>query len=267
MKKRRQRSRTHRSLKLWGCICTVAILFIAGMAVEGGLSQRSLAEAAHNWGFGGSLEESLPSGKRVMLEIPCIDQREKYPTGCESVTAVMALRYAGVEVSVEEFIDWYLPMSETPWYDGSGGYFCADPREAFLGSPYSPDGWGCYAPVIKTAAEMLITDKKASLTVTDLTGTTLEELCREYIAQGVPVILWSTMYMTQPQNRVAITVVGTGQQTEWVSPEHCLLLVGMDGESYWFNDPLEGTAVAYERTAVEQAYEALGQQALAIMQH
>ena len=48
------------------------------------------------------------------LDAPFIDQREKYPTGCESVTAVMALQYAGVDVTVEEFIDGYLPQGEAP---------------------------------------------------------------------------------------------------------------------------------------------------------
>ena len=28
-----------------------------------------------------------------------------YPTGCESVSAVMALQYAGVDITVDTFID------------------------------------------------------------------------------------------------------------------------------------------------------------------
>ena len=54
------------------------------------------------------------------LDAPFIDQREKYPTGCESVTAVMALQYAGVDVTVEEFIDGYLPQGEAPHQDATG---------------------------------------------------------------------------------------------------------------------------------------------------
>ncbi len=46
---------------------------------------------------------------------PFIDQRDKYPTGCESVTAVMALQYAGVDITVEEFIDNYLPQGNAPY--------------------------------------------------------------------------------------------------------------------------------------------------------
>lgn len=258
MTKRKRRAGARPRLRFLGCALTVALMSAGGTALGGALSQGGLAEGKAS-GFG----KSGPGGESVILEVPCIDQRDKYPTGCESVTAVMALRYAGVDVSVEEFIDCYLPVSETPIYDG-GGYLCADPNEAFLGSPYSPEGWGCYAPVIKTAAEKLVADKKVNLAVADLSGKALEKLCGEHIAQGVPVILWSTMYMAEPQRRTTITVIGGGRQTEWVSPEHCLLLVGMDEQSYWFNDPLEGKTVSYEKAAVERAYAAMGSQALAV---
>ena len=70
-------------------------------------------------------------------DAPFIDQREKYPTGCESVTAVMALQYAGVDVTVEEFIDGYLPQGEAPHQDATGAVVGPSPWEVFLGSPYS----------------------------------------------------------------------------------------------------------------------------------
>ena len=44
---------------------------------------------------------------------------------------------------------------------------------------------------------------------------------------------------------------------------HCLLLVGVDEESYYFNDPMAGKAVTYPKGAVARAYEGLGRQALA----
>ena len=69
----------------------------------------------HIWdGEGPALYEDTAGGQgmgvetscvRQVLDAPFIDQREKYPTGCESVSAVMALQYAGVDITVEEFID------------------------------------------------------------------------------------------------------------------------------------------------------------------
>lgn len=45
---------------------------------------------------------------RVLLDVPHLPQGEQYPSGCESVSAVMALRYLGVQITADEFIDGYL---------------------------------------------------------------------------------------------------------------------------------------------------------------
>ena len=106
--------------------------------------------------------------------------------------------------------------------------------------------------------------------VEDLTGQGIKALCENYVTEGVPVILWGTIGMEAPRRGGTLTVAsasGENRQIDWISPEHCLLLVGVDGESYWFNDPMEGQTVAYDQAAVQQAYEALGSQALAVVQH
>ena len=58
---------------------------------------------------------------RVMVEdVPFISQLVKYPTGCESVSAVMVLNWAGVGVTVDEFIDRYLAVGTAPYRDENG---------------------------------------------------------------------------------------------------------------------------------------------------
>ena len=44
------------------------------------------------------------------IQVPYIDQSIKYPTGCESVSAVMLLKYLGYEITVDEFA---LPTSRS----------------------------------------------------------------------------------------------------------------------------------------------------------
>ena len=44
---------------------------------------------------------------RNVIDVPYLDQSVRYPTGCESVSAVMLLRYLGYEMSVDEFIEQY----------------------------------------------------------------------------------------------------------------------------------------------------------------
>ena len=257
-----RRRKRNRPLRLAAYGLAAAALFTVGMLVGGTLSQTGRAESGGLW-EAQSLR-ALPSGGQAALDVEFIDQREKYPTGCESVTAVMALRHAGVDITVEEFIDGYLVRSPEPAPDSAGVYHSSHPREAFLGDPYSEDGWGCYAPVIQKAVGELLAQRQSSRQVRDLSGKTLEDLCRDYIDKGVPVMVWATMWMSPAQHGMELVADGTGERFDWITPEHCLLLVGEDEANYYFNDPLEGKAVPYPKAQTEAAYAALGAQALAI---
>lgn len=54
----------------------------------------------------------------IKLEVPYIDQSVKYPTGCESVSAVMLLQYLGYSITVDEFIEKYLELGKLEEQDG-----------------------------------------------------------------------------------------------------------------------------------------------------
>lgn len=200
-----------------------------------------------------------------LLDVPFISQEENWPTGCESVCAVMALQYAGVDITVDGFIDGYLPLGNAP-YEEDGTLFGCDPRRAFPGDPRSELGWGCYAPVILEAAEQLLRDREeTSLSITDLSGQSLESLCEEYVAKEIPVLVWATIGMEEPTEDITFLIEDTGEEFQWIYPLHCLLLVGWDSSGYLFNDPISGKAVHYSKSAVELAYTGLGKQALAVL--
>ena len=86
-----------------------------------------------------------------IIEVPYIDQTEKYPTGCESISAVMLLRYLGYPISPEEFIDRYLSKRDLTFRKGR--LYGPHPDDAFIGSPYNNEkgSYGCYAPCIAAA--------------------------------------------------------------------------------------------------------------------
>lgn len=211
--------------------------------------------------------EASPGRERgYCIDAPYLDQREKYPTGCESVCAVMDLQYYGVDLSVEEFIDNYLPLGDAPHVNAQGEYVGCDPREAFPGSPYEESGWGCYSPVIEKALVRALEDSgRKDLAVARLDGSTLEDLYGRYVSQGVPVLLWATIGMEEPVVSQTFTIQGTGEAFDWVYPMHCLLWVGEAGDSWLFHDPLAGEAVAYSKSQVERAYRGLGCQAVALV--
>ena len=211
--------------------------------------------------------EASPGRERgYCVDAPYLDQREKYPTGCESVCAVMDLQYYGVDLSVEEFIDNYLPLGDAPHVDGQGNYVGCDPREAFPGNPYEESGWGCYSPVIEKALVRALEDSgRKDLAVARLDGSTLEDLYGRYVSQGVPVLLWATIGMEEPVVSQTFTIQGTGEAFDWVYPMHCLLWVGEAGDSWLFHDPLAGEAAPYRKDRVERAYQGLGCQAVALV--
>lgn len=195
---------------------------------------------------------------KQLLEVDYLGQGG-YPTGCESVTAVMALRYAGYDISVEEFIDCYLPQGDF-WVEGEQAYG-DDPYQCFVGDPYSSSGFGCFAPALATALAGVAGEDA----VADLTGTSLNSLCRKYIDQGTPVILWATMDMREPTAGRSWILADSGETFTWTAGEHCLLLVGYDQNSYYFNDPYEDKGLtAYDRQLVETRYQQMGSQALAL---
>lgn len=106
-------------------------------------------------------EEKCPAWERtdvmVKIEVPYIDQSVRYPTGCESVSAVMLLQHLGYRLGVDEFIEGYL--RQVPFERRDGELWGADPRKDFCGSPYEEDGFGCYAPVIARALERVFSEE------------------------------------------------------------------------------------------------------------
>ncbi|MBR4073328.1 MAG: C39 family peptidase [Clostridia bacterium] len=188
-------------------------------------------------------------GVSKIIDAPFISQVSKYPTGCESVSAVMAMNYLGLDISVDNFIDKHLEM-------GPAANF--DPNLCFGGNPRTSSGMGCYAPVIEKAAKSAA--KGFGIAVTRTEGSTIASLCKNYIDKNIPVILWATQGMQTPRNGVKITY--NGKTIQWIAPEHCLLLVGYNENNYIFNDPLKSKNYSYSRNAVENAYYGLGAQAV-----
>lgn len=199
----------------------------------------------------------------VHIDVPYIDQTAAGAyTGCESVTAVMLLRFLGIDVNIFEFIDRYL--DKEPLYEKDGILYGPDPHVAFAGDPKDPDAMGCYAPVIVRALSRILGD---DYEVCNETGTTLSELCMRYIDRGIPVIVWATIDMKEMIEGPSWVIHDTNDSFMWRSNEHCLLLVGYDDSSYIFNDPWENNGIVHhDKTLAENRYASQYSQAIAVIQ-
>ncbi len=201
----------------------------------------------------------MPS-RRPYIEVPYIDQSVRYPTGCESVSAVMLLQYLGYDLTVDDFISRYLKKQSFEVREGE--LYGPDPRKVFCGSPYDDDSFGCYAPVIGEALKGILGDSYAVL---DETGTDMETLLERYIDQGMPVIFWASINMREPVIGPQWRLLESGELFTWISNEHCMLLVGYDEEGYYFNDPYDNHGVIrYPKDIVEDRHRAQYQMAVAV---
>lgn len=195
----------------------------------------------------------------IIKNVPIFSQKPEYPTGCETVSTVMALRYAGYNISAGQFIEKYLPQSSS-FKEKDGVRYGPDPNKTFIGTPSSAGGYGCFAPVIAKALSNCLGEKGA---VINATGNDLEELCKTYVSRNMPVITWVTISMmdTYPSAKWCFE---DGTDFTWPANEHCMLLIGYDGESCYFNDPYVGKTVKYSKELAEKRYDELGKQAVVI---
>ncbi len=196
---------------------------------------------------------------RVYIPVEVLWQMPQYPNGCESVSAVMAMRHAGADITVERFVDECLPRSGYIDYSGETPV-AADPETHYIGNPRDNSGLYCFENALANG----VNASETGVTATPIRGTTLDDLCKTYIDNGVPVVFWGTLYM----GRMVYTGIGwqipdTGDWHTLIANLHCLVLTGYDADTYYLNDPLSGQR-AYPRAVVEAAYADLGMRALVV---
>ncbi len=210
------------------------------------------------------IEPDIPY-KYSIKNFPHIYQNEDYPTGCESVSAVMVLNYFNHDITVDEFIDEYLPKQDiyAEEKDGEEVLYAPNPNEYFVGDPYDEFSLGCYAPVIESAIDDYLDDEWI---VENKSGTELKKLIRQYTLNDLPVIFWATMDMEESREGNTWRIIGDEEKEfTWISGEHCLVLIGYDGENYYFSDPSRKDKVtSFPRKTVEKRYKELGMQCVVV---
>lgn len=205
-------------------------------------------------------QESTQSEEKPVLieDFPHIYQMLKYPTGCESVAAVSLMQFYGVDITVDDFIDFHLPTADYPYYEDDIMYG-ESPWDVFIGEPYSDSGYGCYSTVIVRAMKSALPQ---NYEISAIYNVPMTALCSEYIDKGQPVMIWATMDMREPYEGKS-WLLPNGETFTFISPEHALVLIGYDDKSYYFCNPQsEEAVVSYPKAACEIAYDALYSQAV-----
>ena len=204
--------------------------------------------------------------KEKIIEVTYIDQTDEYPTGCESISTIMCLKYWKIDITPEDFIDNYLEKGL--FYYKNGQMFAPNPSDKFVGSPYDGNSYGCYEPVIEKALKKLISEKNLNFDVKNLNNVPMETIISEYIDNDIPVIFWATIDLNPYSNGSIWVVPETGEKFQWRRNEHCLLLVGYDDEKdgYYFNDPWNNHGrILYNKALVKKRHEEQYSMAVALV--
>lgn len=206
----------------------------------------------------GEIENVKTETTSVLIDVPLICQNPVLPTGCEATAAAMILQYWGENISHEAFASNWLEC-DNEFYKTAGVLHGPDPNLVFAGDPFSKHSYGCYEQPIVNAVNRNSTVCQA----VTIKNKSLDSLCKKYIDQGFPVLIWATMEMA-PSYKSKSWVTKSGTEFTWIAGEHCLVLVGYGAEEYYFNDPLNGKLVCYPKDLTKERYEELGKRAAVI---
>lgn len=188
------------------------------------------------------------------IDVDYIYQEPELPTGCEITSLTMLLNYLGFDIDKTELSDNYLKMD----YMANVGF-----DDAFIGNPRWDGGYGCFAPVIKDAADSYLNAQKSTYKAEDISGTSFTDLY-SYIDKDMPVVVWASMGLMEVEKRFCY-YAQDGEEEYWYDNEHCMLLVGYDKTQNTVTaaDPLSGLMI-YNADRFEYIYDELEQQAVII---
>lgn len=177
-----------------------------------------------------SILSSDLTDSKVVLDVPEILQNPELPTGCESVALTIALNSLGCDLQKTEIADNYLEYGDNLAYQ-------------YAGDPHTESGAGVFAGGIVNAAEKYIKEKNLDIAAINTSGTSLSDLCK-VVAAGYPVVIWGTMYMSDPLI-TSQSYEYDGHTYTWYQNEHCMVLAGYDQDAgtVVISDPLSGIVV------------------------
>lgn len=196
--------------------------------------------ATENSGVGADTEKkSKPDADRIIEYC----QYPDYPTGCESVSLYILLKYYGVKVTVNDIVG-KLPKGPVPY--GVIEVFGADPYDKFVGDPTDDRSYGVFNGPIRDVAEKF----KEGAVAENLGDGTAEGIGKDLkavIDEGSPVIVWikregfdgEVSWKNDDRDSERETIL-------WIKGEHALVVYDYDDGGFWCSDPIEGAKVYIE---------------------
>lgn len=200
--------------------------------------------------------------------VPLIVQ-DKLKAACETYACTMLLQYYKFDIDEFEFVEKYL-VTKPVYYGADGTMYGPDMNSAYAGDIYT--GYGINAIGMAKFMNNYLKTTGTNLVATPLEGVSLDDLCKQYIVNDTPVMVWATTYMYEPYVFANWIVdfadedspTKVGDTVSWQMHEHCLVLVGFDEQNYYFCDSVSGKVSAYDKATSIERYKQIGTQAIVL---
>ena len=186
-------------------------------------------------------------------DFPTYNQFPKYPTGCESVSLYLLLKYYEVNVTIEDIIN-SVPKGALPYKNNnqiSGG----NPELEFIGDPRNNYSYGVYNKPIAEVGEKY---KAGIISKTNFDFQKVLTLVRD----NHPVLVWTTINLSKPFISTTWIYPETGEKISWIGGEHAMVIFGVTDDKVIASDPYTGTIRYFNQDLFETRYNYLGKRAI-----
>ena len=204
------------------------------------------------------------------LDVPLINQNPDYPNGCEAAAATMLLNYLGINITLEDFINNYLPMSDV--YEKNGVRYGPNPAISYAGNPKDPSrGWGTFEPVIVNAITTILKKQKKENPKLEYNmyendeKYSLKTAADQLNGTFTPFLIWTTIDYTEAKD--IYEWFGYDKKNTYTYPKnsHVVVVTGVDENYYYINDPLKSEKnIPIEKEQLEKSFDSLGRQLILI---
>lgn len=203
------------------------------------------------------------------IPVPLVSQLPNYPTGCEAASCAMLLRYYGYDYSTSDMVS-IIPRQNIYYIDGYpigpdiNYCFVGDPRYTYTSA--NP-GYGVFSPAVRNALQDAVDYDGGDHTAVRITGCSFDELLG-YVADGYPVIVWSTYHMNVPSTVNAWYIIeddGDWRYFSYPRGTHVTVLCGFDSSYIYMMDPYDDACLSYSKYTFEDRWDLLGNQGVILM--
>lgn len=195
------------------------------------------------------------------IRVEPVMQLPELPNGCEAASLAAVLQFYGYSVDKLDLAYGYIPRVD--FWEEDGIRYGVDPNEAYPGDPATGIGFYCFAKPLAEGANLYLQQQESTLYAYDITGVTQAGL-RQYLSDGVPVIVWITIDGEMPRySNYEWTDLSTGETILGLANVHCVVLTALGETKCVLADPLDGERVL-EKEEFEQMFSAMGCRAVVI---